>query len=98
MTRNALTSVGIGIRLDNACTAQPHIWFSLVACNTIRIVWDQVCYAKGIMEENLANNNDLIEDMKKNKNKVEDFKDELNVDIKDFDLKMNKDLKGKYKD
>ena len=50
------------------------------------------------MEENLTNNNDLIEDMKKNKNKVEDFRDELNVDIKDFDLKMNKDLKGKYKD
>lgn len=98
VTRNALTSVGIGIRLDNACTAQPHIWFSLIACNTIRIVWDQVCYAKGIMEENLTNNNDLIEDMKKNKNKVEDFRDELNVDIKDFDLKMNKDLKGKYKD
>lgn len=98
VTRNALTSVGIGIRLDNACTAQPHIWFSLIACNTIRIVWDQVCYAKGIMEDNLANNEALIEDMKKNKNKVEDFRDELNVDIKDFDLKMNKDLKGKYKD
>lgn len=97
VTRNALTSVNIGVRLDNACTAQPHIWFSLIACNTIRIVWDQVCYAKGIMEENLANNNDLIEDMKNNKVKVEDFKDELNVAIKEFDVQMNKDLKGKYK-